>query len=308
MVVNELIDVISKPKAGKHLGDLVTWKMNGEIERSRARAEAEDAELDRDVSFPTLTAINAYKRAISRLGAKGRVDDRDYICTRVQNTGDYIVHQILDRIIVSDPDSFRRKSAQFNHATAIRFNRAAYENQTVPDHGLVEAENLEHPLAVHFGETYRRMLDVYTVDDIRHAFQGLFEKWGGIRVASSGGMWFVPESDSANVRRWAQWMERMGYQALIIPVFDTDDAIRSLEELSRSTMERELADLKEELRRFRETGCRASTLERRVEMFDSLRDKAELYEGVLDSTLADIRRGIDEAQGALMAMIAEGEK
>ena len=78
---------------------------------------------------------------------------------------------------------------------------------------------------------------------------------------------------------------------VVIPCFDTVETIESLRAATRNGLEGQLADLLGLMDYYTEHGwtdVRTSTLERRMQDFDELRAKAELYQGILGTTINDL--------------------
>ena len=146
---------------------------------------------------------------------------------------------------------------------------------------------------------------MYKTDDIRTAFQRAFDKWGGVRMLDHGGLWWLPAPYAGKVRDWKEFIDRTQNTTLILPVFDTQETIEGLRRITRESLEGQIGELIDELKGFVESGdgIRQKTLETRIEKFDAIRDKAELYERLLGHRLDEIKVRVKEAHEGLMQTI-----
>jgi hypothetical protein len=122
-----------------------------------------------------------------------------------------------------------------------------------------------------------------------------------VRLLDHGGLWWVPSPYAAKVRAWSEFMRATNNTALILPVFDTEETIESLRQVTMQSVDGQVADLMEQLTKLSEkNNTRVSTLEKRVEMFDDLRDKAEMYEKLLGHQMDELKVKLTAAQTSLV--------
>jgi len=167
-------------------------------------------------------------------------------------------------------------------------------------------EDETHAISQQAKALYEELCVVFRTDDIRTAFQRAFKSWAGVPTLEKGGYWWIPATYAHKVRAWSGFMGALGNSTVVLPLFDTSETIASLQALTEQSVEVQLERLMEQLTRFSgKDTTRMSTLEARVEKFDELRDRAELYERLLGHQLQGLRDQLDVAQAALVASLRE---
>ncbi len=299
--LNELL----APQSGKHLGDLCGWGLHGTPARSEVLHLAGAHGLIDDLGFPKIGANSAYRRAVNNAVKGNRADQRKYAAVLIEDNADKIVHAIVGREIVETHNgSLSPKDAAFHTEVRVGFDKKAYKEGHDAE-GLLRLENEDHLVAKQIKTNYEELAVKFLPQDIRIAFQRAFESWGAIRLLDHGGLWWVPETSAHKVRAWKEFMGELGNTTVVIPVFDTEETIKSLREQSQSTFEGQLADLMGQLESFvgKDT-TRLSTLERRVEDFDLLRDKIELHAQVLGFKQQELMDKLDAAAKGLVQSLS----
>ena len=301
-----LLEQVLTMKQGKHLGDLCGWSLHGKHDRLTIEVIAAQHGIDNDLTLPRISPPNAYRRAIvEACRDAAREDDRGWIATVVESSQGYIVHEITRREIQSGANSTMTDNrAVFSTSTRTRFHRAAY-SPTAPALGLMEVEDPTHPIAQRAVAIYEEYLSFIRADDIRQGFQRAFTAWAGVRVLDHGGLWLVPATFADKVRAWQTFIAEIGCSSIVIPVVDTDQAVASIKQVAEDSFEQQLAGLVEDLAAFAaKDNTRLSTLEARLETFDSLRSRVELYERLLGSTMGDLGARLVAAHDALASSIS----
>jgi hypothetical protein len=302
--ISPLADVL-KPREGRHLGDLCGWGLHGAQERTKVLELAEQLGLKDDFVFPRIGANSAYRRAVNKAVRGGKADERQYAAVLVEDTPTKIVHAIVRREIVDTAGGeLSPKDAAFHTDVRVGFDKDGYKDEKDPE-TLLRLEDEEHQVSKRIKSIYEELAVVFLPQDIRVAFQRAFEKWGAMRLLEHGGLWWVPEPAAEKVRAWKEFMLALSNTTVIIPVFDTDETIQSLREQSKLNLESQLADLLEQLESFTgQSTTRLSTLERRVERFDELRDKIELHARVLGHKQEELLSKLNEASKGLVQSLA----
>lgn len=279
---SEIMNNLLKQNEGKHVGDLCGWGLGGDYLQTEVRALAEQHGIEEDLGLPNLSPASAYRRAVNDAVKSGRNDERKFAAVKLEDNELKIVHAIVERGIVQGAGgSLSAKEAEFHTELRVGFDKEGYKNGDAAV-DLLQSEDTTHRLSEKIEQRYSDLCIRYLPGDIRVAFQRAFEKWGAIRLLEHGGLWWVPEPSAEKVRRWKAFMSDLGNTTIVIPVFDTEETIQSLREQSRETLEGELSKLMEQLEGFSgKDNTRLSTLEKRIEMFDVLRDKIELHARVL---------------------------
>ncbi len=303
MTKNEVLKDLLKFKDGVHLGDLVDWSIHGLVDQDKARDLAAELDLKDDFSFPKVTPNTAYRRAVrAAVRGGGKTDEKIWDVVKVEDSETHIVHAIVRRSIVDGAASvFSPKDAEYETVTKVGFSKEEYAAGGATAN-LFKSRDPDQEIAHKAREIYEDLCVVFRPEDIRTAFQRAFEDWGGIRLRERGGLWWVPSTGSEKIRAWTEYMSRLDNETLVFPIFDTSETVDSLRLLTEQNLEGQLAALNEELQNYSaKDSTRLSTLEKRVERFDVLRNKAELYERLLGNNLETLRGRLDVAQASLVS-------
>lgn len=295
-VLNELL----RQNEGRHLGDLCGWSISGDQLQTEVRALAERVGIGEDLGLPMISASSAYRRAVTDGVKGGRNDEKKFDAVKIDDTETKIVHAIVERSVVAGAaGNLSTNDANFHTELRVGFNKDGYKNGEDPEN-LLRSENEEHLISKKIRARYDELCVKYLPRDIRVAFQRAFEKWGAIRLLEHGGLWWVPAPYADKVRCWKEFMAELGNSTVIIPVFDTEETINSLREQSKFTLEAQLAEMLEDLEAFAKAdNTRVSTLEKRLEMFDDLRDRIELHARVLGNTQDELLNKLNLAADGL---------
>lgn len=295
------LDAVLRQQSGAHMGDLVGWNSHGLIPQDKARALALQFGIADDLGFPRVTPNSAYRRAVRNAVKGGATDERRYEVVRLEETAARIVHGFVRKdIVVGGSSKLSVKDAAFETETKVAFDKDLYADGRPADE-LMIFEDVTHPIAQQAKAIYETMCVVFRPDDIRTAFQRAFKSWSGVPTLEKGGYWWIPVTAAARVRAWRGFMEALGNSTVVLPLFDTEETLASLRAMTEQSLEAQLEGIMEQLASFssRDT-TRLSTLEARVDQFDDLRARAELYERLLGNSLQDLRLRLVSAQGALV--------
>ena len=301
MTKTDVVERLLKQQDGRHLGDLCGWSLSGLINQKQAQKLAEDNDLHDDFDFPRVTPNSAYRRAVRQAVKGGKGDERKFDVMKIEESPSKIVHAVVRKdIVIGSGTKLTAKDAEFKTETKLGFDKDGYFAGHDADK-LFKVEDETHPITRKAKTHYEELCVVYRPEDIRIAFQRAFRRWGGIRLLDHGGVWWVPAPYAGKVRAWSDFMSSLNNTALILPVFDTEETIASLREVTNQSIEGQLVDLMEQLEKLsQKNNTRVSTLEKRVEAFDELRVKAELYERLLGHQMDELKDKVSTAQTSLV--------
>lgn len=157
---------------------------------------------------------------------------------------------------------------------------------------------------------------------------------GGIRLRDRGNIYWCHEAGKSEVRSLASVIEGIGGSYMsVLPVHDTQvyvcpthggemsptpgacgvcgrklhatkEARHAVSRAATESFEAELASIFKELDDFRANSPRESTLERRLDEFEDLRNRVDLYADILDKQKDRLSRRLDEATEQVKQMIA----
>ncbi len=111
-----------------------------------------------------------------------------------------------------------------------------------------------------------------------------------VTLRDHGGVYWVPAPHAETVRRLQGAIEKIGSSRVyLLPVHASADASRTLGDAAKLAIEDELATLKAEVAGFiASPPDRLSTLVRRLDAFDALKNRAALYRDVLQVHVQDL--------------------
>ena len=143
----------------------------------------------------------------------------------------------------------------------------------------------------------------HTPDDVRRAMMKTLDGCAAVTLRDHGGVYWVPAPYTDTVRRLQGAIEKIGSSRVyLLPVHESVDASRTLGDAAKVAIEDELAALKAEVEGFvASPPDRPSTLVRRLDAFEGLQARANLYRDVLQVHVADL-----EATLAGLASSVEG--
>jgi hypothetical protein len=259
-------------KGGEHLGDLIWWTLaEARIDRSALEKIWTDAQLAPEFLPDPPTAEKALKAAVreaavgqpDRLIRLGKEDEAEIVFAVVRETkhGDgSVTYQQETRVILD--------------------RKAETVSSDIAGHDLAGVINIR------FGE----LRSTHTPDDIRRAMMKALDACAAVSLRDHGGVYFIPAPYAETVRRLQGAIEKVGISRVyLLPVHDSADANRTLGDAAKLAIEDELAALKAEVEGFVATPPdRPSTLVRRLDAFEGLQARANLYRDVLQVHVADL--------------------
>jgi len=310
---------------GRHMGDFVTWSLAGMKNRKEVDQYLIDLGFttfktvtntkgvtkrtaEKEIEIPDVSSINCSKRAVDDLlcvrGLKS-----DYTIEKIEKGSktEKMVWAIIGKEIVetgtlvNDPTLTIEKDARFETKMWISFDSPNYYNGTKSARDLFTVSHPDHPLMQRAVALYNAHLESYTTNDIRTGFQRAFQNWDGIKLKKDGGLYWVPSTQVDRVQQWKKFMELTDNTAMVFPQFDAKDTIESLQAQTRESLEGQLEEVQTALASYiGGDKTRTSTLTSRVEEFDTILAKAELYESLLGNKLDTLKSDVEAAKTALL--------
>ena len=264
--------------AGEHVGDLLWWTLeDARITRSRLEAVWADAGLSPNFLPEAPTAEKALKTAVR----EAQTGQRDHLI-RLGKEDDA---ELVFAVLAERRDGAGNVDAQ--QEARITLNRFARTLHTdAPQHELVRAVS----------DGYDRLLNTHTVDDVRRALVKTLGSCAAITLREHGGVYWVPSPFADTLRRLQRAVSNIGRSRLdLVPIHATPEAKQALGDAARSALNDDLSALREEIEGFlKQPPDRPSTLMRRLQTFEELRAKANLYHSVLQVQVSDLETTIGE--------------
>jgi hypothetical protein len=269
---------------GKHLGDIVYWTLSeARIDRSTLENIWNAARLSSAMLPEPPTAEKALKAAV-REAAVGQPDR--LIRLGLENETEIIFAVVRET-------KHEDGSVSYMQETRVVLDRKVER---------VTADDPHHDLGTVIAARFGELRTTHTPDDIRRSMMKVLDSCAAITLREHGGVVWVPAPYAETVRRLQSAVERIGTSKLyILPVHASADSNRTLGDAAKVAIEDELAALKAEVEGFMSSPPdRPSTLVRRLDAFEALKGRAELYRTVLqvhvtdlDSTLAALTANVE---------------
>ena len=156
--------------------------------------------------------------------------------------------------------------------------------------GDLASDDPHHDVVAAMQTGYRELLHTHQSDDVRRAIMRVLDRCASVTLRESGGVYWVPAQFSTEVRRLQNAIEQVGSSKMqLLPVHRSADAERTLGEVARGSIEGEIASLAAELEAFLAAPpSRTSTLTNRLEAFEQLKARGQLYSSVLHVSFLDL--------------------
>lgn len=279
-------------KGGPHLGDVLYWTLaDARVTRSTLEQVWTGAGLDPALLPEPPTAEKTIKAA-ARAAAVGQVD-------RLVRPALETERQIAFGIVREQRSV--DGSLTYAHEASVVLDR---------DHEVAFTDVPGHDLAQAILATFVAQVGTHGSDDIRRGVMNVLASTSAITLRDHGGVYFVPAPHAGTIAKLQAAIEKLGNSKLyLLPVHASPSANRTLGEAAKLAIEDELAALKAEVDGFMATPPdRPSTLVRRLDAFEGLQSRANLYRDVLqvhvadlDQTLTSLTRSVEQLLNAKAA-------
>lgn len=250
---------------GEHLGDLVWWTLSdAAVARTSLEAAWAGANLPLELLPEPPTAEKALKTAVREV-ALGKPDM--LIRLGLENEHTIIFAVVRER---KEADG----SVIFTQEARVVMDRAT-ENVTT--------DQPTHLVAMGMTDAFHRLRTTHTADDVRRTVVRTLHGMAAITLRDGGGIYWVPKNHADALRRLQGAVQRIGSSRMyLLPVHASEDATRTLGDAAKLSIEEDLSALQSEIDGFLQSPPdRPSTLVRRFDAFEALRQRAELYHQVL---------------------------
>ena len=279
------IDLIKHALAtgGEHLGDLIFWSLSeARVERLVLESLWSAAALDKDLLPDAPTAEKALKLAVRESG----VGQADRLLRLAKEDASEIVFAIVREQRPGDG------SLDYTTEARIQLDRQREVfSSDRPGHDLVTAVRSRF-------EMYRT---THHPDDVRRAIVKALHAFAAVTLRDGGGIYWTPAPFAEKVRRLQGAIEKIGSSRVyLLPVHKSAEAQQALAEIAKDSVEVELAALQSEIQSFLAAPPeRASTLMRRLDTYQALRQRAQLYRTVLHTEVSGLDEALDKLAGSV---------
>jgi len=282
----------SLASSGEHIGDIVWWTLSdARLTHSRLTTVWHSHGLSPDLLPEEPTDEQAFRRA-ARSCQVGITD-------KLIRLGKEDTTELVFAIVAED--RLGDGSVKHHQETLVRLDRNR-GHVTVSDHG--------HELGVQIRERYNALRDVHAADDVRRLIVRTLQSFAAVTLREGGGVYWVPAKYSKPLRALSTAIAEFGGSRMsLVPVHRTKEAERAIGDAAQASIEQELTNLRTEINDFLASPPeRASTLERRLDAFDVLRNRAQLYKTVLNTEVYGLESQLVSLENSVDALLAEKRK
>lgn len=277
---------------GHHLGDVIFWQLaDARVGRTTLERLWKDAGLDLALLPEEPTAERALKQAVR----EAQVGRRDALIRLGLDSESELVFAAV-----------REHRDDEGNVTYHQEARIHLERSTE----RLTSDAQEHEIVQAILAAYGVLRTTHTADDVRRAIVKALGSWAAVTLREGGGIYWVPSVYAAELRRLQTAIEKIGSSRVhVLPVHQSQDADRALGEIATASLEAELAQLQAEIAAFVTTPPdRVSTLERRLDAFAALRDRAKLYRNVLSIQATDLDVQLDRMTATVEGLLTQKQK
>lgn len=283
-------------QGGEHLGDVVYWMLSGaDVPRSVLETKWLAHGLDKDFLPEEQTPEKAMRQAVreAMLG-------QDKKLVAIQPTVDS-KSSLIYAIGTWTPD--KQGNVEFKQDALVMLDKSVTPN-------VASSDNPSNDLVTKVLREYNRYLFTHTSRDVMVSITKALKAWDAVMLRETGGIYFVPRTQSENLRKLQGAVEQLGNSLVsILPQHSTADTVRSLSTAASGSIESELSDLRTEMEKFLSDpdGVRSSTLKNRLDDFQSLRSRASLYHTILHVTVEDLGTQLAQMEAQIKTMLSKKE-
>lgn len=271
---------------GKHVGDIIWWTL---ADARIARSLLESVWSDAGLCSAWLPEPPTPEKALRTAVREAQVGQHQHLV----RLGKEDAHELVFAVMFETRDGTGNVSV--TQEARVRLDRHAPTQ--------LDSDQPGHELVAAISSAYDRLLTTHTPDDVRRALLKTLSACAAVTLRDHGGVYWVPAPHAATLRQLKAAVSNIGASRLdVVPIHASPEANAALGNAARASIEDEITALRTEIDGFLAEPPRfASTLTRRLEIFDGLRSKARLYHTVLQVQVQDL-----EAALAKLTLQVEG--
>jgi hypothetical protein len=273
-------------KAGRHLGDVAFFRMR---EATTLREQIDD--LAKKAGYPIgllpdgMDERSAFRAACKHCRVTG------FILRQISDGGDKPI--MWGAVKEKADQDAERLDYDFEVLFKIEDHKGAKPIVSEPSHAVAKA----------WSAIYRKHVGSVSTDQIRMMVKRVCRARSAVPMGSG---FFVPAEHRDFLRSLQGLVEALGDSQLwLLPIHEDPDSNQTIDRAVRAGIEEEIVALAEEMEAW-DVRTRPSTMERRLQEFDGLRSKANLYAGILKVSFEDLQKKIGRMEQKLQSLIVKG--
>ena len=274
--------------AGEHLGDMVWWALS---DASLKRSDLERIWQAAGLGVELLPEPPTPEKALRLAVRSAQLGQSDHLIRAAKDSEGELIYAVVREERLGEGVLAHRQEA-----------RVILEKTG----GTVSSDMPSHPLAQAVLDAFSCSRNTHTADDVRRTLVKTLRTYSAVTLREGGGVYWVPRTFAAQLRQLEQAVRELGSSQLyVVPIHQTAATSKTLGAVAKGSLEAELAALKEELEEFKAVPPdRPATLERRLETFDQLRSRGQLYRDILQVEVDDLEEHLDAMAASIQELIS----
>ena len=287
--VGTYIPALDSAAPGPHIGDFV-WFGFREVFVGQPVFVAllDKLGLDPRTAPAAPSPETAFKRAVQHTASSALC--KGYLLREIDNTGAELVIAVVEETKLR-----QQRDLRFATVDTVTFDKINRTRRT-------RSAN-DHPVSSSVEAWFVAFNGALTADDVRGWLQKRLGDLMAVPLRENGGVYWVPSIYASTVRMLAQVIGSLGRSAMsVVPQFDGAEARDSIGGAARETLVDELEVLAGEIAAF-DAKTRGATMRRRLETFDALRNRADIYARMVGCAVDDLKELVTAQEAKIMALL-----
>lgn len=276
--------------AGDHLGDITYWMLsNADVPRT----VLEDAWRDNGMDMKFLPEVQTPEKALRAAVKEYRAapnNGKSVLLRQAFDSKDMLIFGVVEEERVGAGE------LDYKQVSRVELNKVSGVVNVTAQSSVTQA------IVAKFQEN----MQITPARDVMSTIVRVLKSFRAVTLRDTGGIYWVPNKHSAGLRALQGAVRRIGQSALfLLPVHRTVEAVEALQAAADAGIEADLKALGAEIEEFKADldGTRPSTLERRLQTFQELRERAHLYQTVLTYSAEGVGARIVEMETAVSALL-----
>lgn len=275
--------------SGEPIGDCVYWEIGGRHPHARFVEEFTKRGLDVKILPEAIDTERAVRRAV-RSAAKSKGTTR--LVRSVTDGAELVVG------VVTETSDVAAKELSYQQTDTLSYNKSTKRVESTSQ--LLKAKV--------DAETAALEKQIEGIDLMRCLVRWI-EGAGGFPLREAGGFYWLPPKAGKDIRLIGEAIEAATDNECAVyqlPLTRTPgkEAEKGLARSARAGLEAQISDVAAEIAEFQKEAPRAGTLERRLERFADLRNRATMYRDVLNTSSTDLESKISEMESVVKGLLA----
>ena len=284
--VQQFAQAVTGTKGGKVFGKLMVWTLSN-VEMLRDELEHL---TERTIGIEYMPRVPQKRQALKRAL---RACESDGLIRKIRDDDVMVAYGLVEEI----PD-VGAIDLDLNKLNIIILDKQSETLEFRGNHKNAEIQ-----------EMFEKYKEVYTTEDVRHMIVHYIKDKHGISVREMGGTYYLRDVEDAETAQSFIQGLNSGSQALLFSVFDDSESRNAVGYLAKESMEKELELLSEEIKLLFAKDASDTLLAKRLDKFKRLRQKARVYQDVMERDAEVLSQNLDilqaEVRDAFEGKIAE---